>query len=205
MFKRRPPCIKKWYSSVVTYDHPDLIQIPIGFGVFFHEWPQVNEEYQSWMFDNSERLCNTEKNLDTVYCNYTIDHFRPPRHNVSKELTENGVKCYFPPDKKTINGRLTFPEYCETMAQYKFVASPPGNGIDCHRNWEAIYLGCIPIVIDNLVYRDYDLPMIKVKSYKEITPEFLENYLNYYNFHQYNYDHASLSYWEKRMRNDLID
>lgn len=28
----------------------------------------------------------------------------------------------------------------------RFVLSPPGNGNDCHRTWEALYLGAIPIV-----------------------------------------------------------
>jgi hypothetical protein len=29
---------------------------------------------------------------------------------------------------------------------YAFVASPYGGGPDCHRTWEALILGCIPIV-----------------------------------------------------------
>jgi hypothetical protein len=32
------------------------------------------------------------------------------------------------------------------MASHRFVVSPPGNGIDCHRTWESLYLGSIPIV-----------------------------------------------------------
>ena len=40
---------------------------------------------------------------------------------------------------------------------FAFVICPHGGGLDCHRNWEALCLGCIPIVktskIDNL-YKD---------------------------------------------------
>lgn len=32
------------------------------------------------------------------------------------------------------------------MAQFAFVASPHGHGLDCHRTWEALALGCVPIV-----------------------------------------------------------
>jgi hypothetical protein len=32
------------------------------------------------------------------------------------------------------------------MSHSMFVVSPPGNGLDCHRTWEAIYLGAIPII-----------------------------------------------------------
>lgn len=37
-------------------------------------------------------------------------------------------------------------EYRNLVSNSKFVLSPPGNGPDCHRTWEAIYLGAIPIV-----------------------------------------------------------
>jgi hypothetical protein len=30
---------------------------------------------------------------------------------------------------------------------YSFVISPPGHGLDCHRTWEALALGCIPITL----------------------------------------------------------
>ena len=39
----------------------------------------------------------------------------------------------------------------ETTAQFAFVASPPGNGFDCHRTWEALILGCIVIVQNSSV------------------------------------------------------
>ena len=29
----------------------------------------------------------------------------------------------------------------------KFVLSPPGNGFDCHRTYESILLGAVPIVV----------------------------------------------------------
>jgi hypothetical protein len=36
--------------------------------------------------------------------------------------------------------------YRSLVSRSKYVLSPPGNGPDCHRTWEAIYLGAIPIV-----------------------------------------------------------
>ena len=41
---------------------------------------------------------------------------------------------------------LSRSEYLESMINSKFTLSPPGRGEDCHRTWEAILLGCIPIV-----------------------------------------------------------
>jgi hypothetical protein len=36
--------------------------------------------------------------------------------------------------------------YRKLLSSSKYVLSPPGNGPDCHRTWEALYLGAIPIV-----------------------------------------------------------
>lgn len=70
-------------------------------------------------------------------------------------------------------------EYRQLIRRTKFVVSPPGNGDDCHRTWEAIYLGAVPVVL-----RDYlapslsdDLPILAVDSYEDfcdLTDEELE-------------------------------
>ncbi len=62
--------------------------------------------------------------------------------------------------------------------EYAFVISPPGNGLDCHRTWEALALGCIPIVMRSgslldLLYES--LPILLVDDYSVITEEALRN------------------------------
>ena len=37
--------------------------------------------------------------------------------------------------------------YKRLLLKSEFVISPPGNGVDCHRTWEAMYLGCNPVVL----------------------------------------------------------
>jgi len=59
--------------------------------------------------------------------------------------------------------------YWETLTEYAFVASPPGNGIDCHRTWEAMYLGTIPIVRRSPFYDAFPgLPVLAVDDWNEI-------------------------------------
>lgn len=48
--------------------------------------------------------------------------------------------------------RIPFDEYLSTMASYQFVLSPPGNGYDCFRTWEALSVGTIPIVHDDGIH-----------------------------------------------------
>ena len=58
------------------------------------------------------------------------------------------------------------------LSRYAFVASPPGNGLDCHRTWEAMYLRCIPIVKRSFMAEEFErngLPIWVVDSYEELS------------------------------------
>ena len=57
--------------------------------------------------------------------------------------------------------------YREMLSKCMFVASPSGNGFDCHRTWEAIYLGVVPILEDNELNRSFKnlgLPVLLLKN-----------------------------------------
>jgi len=57
-------------------------------------------------------------------------------------------------------------------ANYAFVISPPGNGADCHRTWEALLLRTIPIVRTSWLDPLYDeLPVAIIPDWDEITPK----------------------------------
>jgi hypothetical protein len=61
-------------------------------------------------------------------------------------------------------------KYLNALGTTQYVLSPPGNGPDCHRTWEAMYMGAIPIV-----KRKYwpfshvtDLPVVILEDWHEI-------------------------------------
>ena len=60
------------------------------------------------------------------------------------------------------------------MSQHKFVVSPLGYGQDCHRTWEALAVGSIPIVrASNLASMFYRLPILVVNGWQDVTPKLL--------------------------------
>jgi hypothetical protein len=62
-------------------------------------------------------------------------------------------------------------EHRNYLMKYKFVASPPGNGLDTHRTWEAMYLKCVPIVLRSFMTEQYELlglPIWIVDDYSEL-------------------------------------
>ncbi len=61
-------------------------------------------------------------------------------------------------------------EYLDLVSQSKFVLSPPGNGPDCHRTWEAIYLGAVPIVHASAwPFKAFDLPVIVLDDWEGLS------------------------------------
>ncbi|MCH9612158.1 MAG: hypothetical protein S4CHLAM102_06420 [Chlamydiia bacterium] len=63
-------------------------------------------------------------------------------------------------------------------AEYAFSISPPGNGLDCHRTWEDLALGCIVIIKEMPINHLYEgLPVIVVSDWGEVTEENLKQWL----------------------------
>ncbi|CAF3798450.1 unnamed protein product [Rotaria socialis] len=62
---------------------------------------------------------------------------------------------------------------------YPFWISPLGNGIDCHRTWEALYLDIIPIVWNSTLNSLYEnLPVLIINNHTELTESFLRDQLH---------------------------
>lgn len=60
-------------------------------------------------------------------------------------------------------------EYRQELRSTLFVISPPGNGVDCHRTWEAVALGAIPVVLRGSLAPSLikDMPILVVDSYAD--------------------------------------
>lgn len=108
---------------------------------------------------------------NTVLCaiNTTTDQNRRP-NSLNRTLFINNLK-----KNGIINSSLNHNNYFESLPNYKFVISPEGNGIDCHRHYESLIAGCIPIIEYNaLIEEKYkNCPILYTKDYSEITEEYL--------------------------------
>ena len=68
-------------------------------------------------------------------------------------------------------------QYRGLVKRSSFVLSPPGNGADCHRTWEAIYLGAVPIVKSKFwPFNGYALPALVLQDWEEL-PDSIGKYL----------------------------
>jgi hypothetical protein len=88
------------------------------------------------------------------------------------------------------------------MASHTFILSPPGAGDDCHRHWESILLGSIPIVKRSSVTRILDgLPCLQVDDWGEVTEVRLQEERIRLEplFHSPRMKVIWLDYWKKRI------
>lgn len=88
--------------------------------------------------------------------------------------------------------------------EYAFSISPHGNGLDCHRTWEDLLLGCIVIVKTSSLDKMYEgLPVVIVDSWDEITEENLSRWLHQYGdtlANPFYREKLTLDYWMGKLR-----
>jgi len=96
-------------------------------------------------------------------------------------------------------------EYFMKLPTYKFIISPEGNGIDCHRHYEAIMAGSIPIVEDNPTIRSKygNAPILYTKDYSEINEEYLNDIYEKYLDTTFDFSQLFLKFWSPEEQ-DLI-
>lgn len=104
-----------------------------------------------------------------------------------RTLEKNGIQ----------NNELHHEFYFTFLPSYKFVISPEGNGIDCHRHYEALLAGCIPIVEHNpLIEEKYKgCPILYTTDYSEITEEYLQQKYQEMLHTEYDFSRLFLSFY----------
>ena len=187
VYNSKPSNIKWWFAQNVACSHDDLIPIPIGL-----ERPLgggISADYASITHN-----MNIEKNK-LLYMNHNDSNNFNVRHRITEHFKAQSW-C-------THESSVSFQEYLNHMSQHKFVLSPYGNGIDCHRTWEALYLGVIPIVNSSIiadVVNEY-LPIIIIDDMTTITEEYLNTaYSNIIN-KLYNFDILKFEWWKTQIIN----
>lgn len=66
--------------------------------------------------------------------------------------------------------------FYESESRLPIWLSPRGNGLDCHRTWEALYLGAVPVIESSVLDPLYaDMPVIIVRRWEDVTERLLRS------------------------------
>ena len=98
-------------------------------------------------------------------------------HNESSNAKRLGIKSlFYDKDWAEVNEqRVPYNVFLYNLSGSKFMICPIGNAIDCHRNWEVLYMRRVPIMTRDPyleeLYKDY--PVLFVDDYSQVTKELL--------------------------------
>lgn len=191
----------KWFTQNTRIEGNDkIVQIPIGLDyhtILRNPGSQLRLPEEGCLPKHQEDILMNiitqtipfYDRIPKIYANYTVKNDRFNQRllalkTIPKELMD--IQTNFLPRTKLWN----------TMKDYTFILCPTGNGLDCYRTWEALCLGCIPIVcVKEFKTLFDDLPVLIVDKWEDITPELLKNTIEEFKYMSFNVNKLTLAYW----------
>lgn len=200
---------RSFQDPVESMFHPKAYPLPVGLvsptNRFEQAKPivQVNEELREHRrasrssddlgrtklvlinFSNSPDKAAYRQAAWSIFCNATDRDYSPMNQTCESggfydRNTPGRRRRYFANEWNVMASNVY-----RDWAQHKFTVSPRGQQKDCHRFWEALYLGSIPIVLrrdgyyQDLVQHYFqlpeeELPILFVKRWRHVTADFLD-------------------------------
>jgi hypothetical protein len=182
-----------WFAQNNGFVHPKITTIPIGLE---DAWRHNNGVVSDF---HLLRQNQPEKKIPRILYGFTV-HTNPlEREKALHSLKKSEVAVFFSGLSKS---------YRENLNRYMFVASPPGNGVDCHRTWEAFYLQTIPIVLKNDIYYTFEnFPGIILNDWSELENLDERSLINLYSKaikKLVKFDLIWDDYWRKKINAQLL-
>jgi hypothetical protein len=101
--------------------------------------------------------------------------------------------------------KMDMDDYIDLLSITRYIWTPPGMGYDCHRNWETLLAGAIPIMERGFgLERTYAyLPVFWIDSFDNLTPEKLADAYPLFAALRNEFDFSRLrkQYWKRLMMN----
>lgn len=193
----------RWCSqNNIIYSLPRIKQIPLGLDYHTilnnsnHHWRDKNEgilpiEQEKILKEillDSKPFYNRITNK--IYTNFSMNADRFNQRKISlNEIPKNLLDFSGGKYKRTKTWKI--------MTNFAFVLSPYGNGMDCHRHWEALILGCIPIIKSTEFENMFsDLCVLNVKNWSDINQKLLDDTIEKFKNMKFNMEKVKLEYWK---------
>ncbi len=178
------PKLLFWFAQNPGILHRKLIPIPLGVDFRFDsKRVKTLEEYRTKSFEKKYLL----------YMNFSLYTNIPVRSKVY-ELFKNQPYCY-------VQSKLNYESYLEDLGRSYFVLSPQGEGLDCFRTWETLYMGSIPIVESSALNPLFEnLPVLIIDRFEQISEEFLKEKYEEMRHKKYRMEKLTSQYWIEKIR-----
>ena len=199
------PYLIKWAVQNKVIEHKKLISIPIGLDYHTilknpsHKWklpnennlPRAQETILQSVVNSSSPFW---ERIPKIYVNFTVQNDR--FHDRHKSL--NTIPSQLLIMNQTFTPRTN---NWKNIVNYSFVLSPFGNGLDCHRTWEILCLGSIPVVKAPMFKELFEgLPVLNVDNWNQVTQDLLDQTIIEFKDKLFNYDKLTLQYWLNQIK-----
>ena len=194
-----PNNLNRWFAQNRYWSHPRVFSLPIGLENK-HWFP-----YKTNVMLNVP-VCKNKTLKAFIQCN---PNTHPERKSLMESVGNDVAETY-----QGSNGSQDAHElFVNNLAKYAFCICPRGNGVDTHRLWEALYMGCIPIVKNYLAHEfrygdleemnQHKLPIVTVEEWSQITPDFLRDQYDKIHKSSFISNLLSMQYWAERINNEV--
>jgi hypothetical protein len=149
--------VQVWYARNNLSRHPKVVPIPIGLENLHLYNVGVPHDYTGFRGYSGSRA-------NRILSGFTVAT-NPAERQIALQFA-SAAPCV-----DQLTARLAQGDYLRRLVTYKFILSPPGNGLDSNRTWEAMYLGVVPLVKDSVAMRYFEelgLPMWILRSWDEL-------------------------------------
>ena len=201
------PRIVAWFCQNCTIAHPKAHQLPIGLDYHTlsvntrHSWgPKQTPEQQERIVTLLAKRAEDKTRVPLCYSNFHFSMNTKLAGDRRQAISQVPVELMF----YEPNACPRFDSWLHQL-KYLFVLSPHGGGLDCHRTWEALAIGCYPVVRSSALDELFsDLPILIVKEWSDVTGRRLAEFAAEQERKKadgtFSLKKVQLVYWTDRMR-----
>ena len=199
------PMLVAWHAQNRVFSHPKLHSMPIGLDYHTLSPPEGGGRAHPWgarrmPVDQERHLVQIGRSAGPVvakepvaFCNWHFAIERGDRRECRRRVNPTAVSFQSDFTTRDASWRMN--------ARYAFTLSPAGAGLDCHRTWEALLLGSIPVVLRSPLDELFtELPVVIVDDWSEVTPARLRSELDRISGTSFEFSQLKLGYWTARIQ-----
>jgi hypothetical protein len=177
------PNLQKIYTQNCEVENERVIPIPIGLAN--SKWPHGNLS----IFNQVLKENIPKKNK--IYFHFNIGTNKKERGECFHKVKRKGVR-WLP--------KTNYQNFLRLLKSHQFAISPPGNGVDCHRLWESLYMKVVPICKRSFLTEHFSklFPIIILDDWDDLDI----SKLNYDDYSWENYDKLDFEWWKEKIINN---
>ena len=189
-----------WYAQNLAAQHPKMHALPIGLD-YHTMWERPGLwgitaisplAQENALINNLASSPEFGQRYLAAYCNWHFAMGRGDRQACFDQIDKSA--CFF--EANAVPRNSTWLRQAECM----FVVSPEGAGMDCHRTWEALFLGCIPVLKRNPLTPLFEkLPVLLVDDWGQVNKNTMLDFAGTLSTQKFDFSSLFQAHWMKKM------